>query len=77
MKMDTNKKGGMPRYLNHDTGFTSGHMVGNRRNPIAEAAIAVGAKERLISSWWILLSLLAACTMNSLSWLETPRLTRL
>ena len=42
-----------------------------------EFIIIEGAKEILTSSWWILLSLLAACTMNSLSWLETPRLTRL
>ena len=34
------------------------HMTDNR-NPSTKAAVAVGAKERLTSSWWVLLSLLA------------------
>ena len=34
------------------------HMADNV-NPSTKAAFAVGAKERLTSSWWVLLSLLA------------------
>ena len=55
------------------------HMT-DSRNPFTEVAVAVGAKERLTSSWWVLLSFLAFFhslhTMNFLSYLETPQLTR-
>ena len=44
------------------------HMTDNC-NPSMKAAVAVGAKERLTSSWWVLLSLLAPLALfHSLSY---------
>ena len=44
------------------------HMADNR-NPSRQVAVAVGAKKRLTSSWWVLLSLLAPLALfHSLSY---------
>ena len=82
MNMGTNQKEGMPRYLSNGTDFTSECAYGWQPQSSTEAAVAVGQRKDwpvVCGVFCIFLRLLrfsTSCAMNSLSWLETPRLTR-